>query len=247
MAAKKSRKKPPTGKPICSTCGAFGCVKHDTLIEPDDPRWVNAVRNMTPPARWVDPPKPSPPKVFDPPSWAAQVARSSFSWENPPVVTYVGTSRLCSAKAGKRRNVVSHQFRIESDPLPFAEETVFLWHGTALYSAERIVRDTFRPSSAGLLGPGVYLGDLGKARNYVRGSSAEWGVLLYVEAALGRVGNAREVPDYRTTMQYDTIHAPAGGLHGAWGGSLRRREWCVRNPARVRVREVHIVPVWAAR
>lgn len=237
----------PTGKPICSNCGKFGCEVHYSLIQPDDPRWVNAVRKYTPPSSRPMPKTAPVSRVFDPPAWAERVARSSFSWDNAPKVEYVGTSRLCSAKAGKRKNVVSHQFRIESGPLPFeGEETTFLWHGTALVSAERIVRDRFQPSTTGLLGPGIYLGDLSKARNYVRGTDTAWGVLLHVEAALGRVGDAREIADYATTTAYDTLHLPAGGFRNAWRGKVRRREWCVRNAARVRVREIHIVPVWAA-
>lgn len=240
--ANRLAKKPKvSGKPVCTTCGSLGCSQHDTLISPDDPRWANAVRRVLPPRQAVVP-RTIPTPSFDPPSWALQVARTSFSWNREvPPITYVGTSRLCATKAGKRKTLISHQFKIDSGPLPFSEETTFLWHGTALQSATMIVRDQFKPSIYGLLGKGVYLGDLGKARNYVRCGTGGWGVLLYVEAALGNVGLARDLPDYQTTMAYDTIHAPAGGLRGAWGSRIRRGEWCVRDPNRVRVREVHIL------
>ena len=62
--------------------------------------------------------------------------------------------------------------------------TITMYHGTTRSNARSIQREGFRPSSGGMLGPGVYCSrDINKARQY-GGSN---GVILKLEVSVGKV------------------------------------------------------------
>ena len=109
-----------------------------------------------------------------------------------------------------------------------------MYHGTSLDNAKSIMRDGFRPSVDGLLGPGVYLTrDLVKASHYGQ-------AIVEVRAAVGRtaVVNAK---GHRLQRSWHYRGAAPGGhaYDSAWippdcGVSKSNlEEHCVRDPSRV--------------
>ena len=221
------------------------------LVEPSDPRWLQlsaeAKRKLDetggPEQRkllYKRPPKPPPPKDLEIPVWLERIRRH-LAWAsvvNPDQLVYKGYSKKTGAKAGKRKNL-SHYFVIEPPlPHPFQEPTTFLWHGSSLRNAGGILSEGLRASTQGMLGPGVYLGTLAKARNYARGDG--WGLVLYCEVALGDV---RDGGPGGRNPHGDTIHCASGYHASAWGQKIHHSEWCVRDPSRVVVREIHLMKV----
>lgn len=244
---------------LCSACGKVpsmwsgACCPGAELVPPDDPRWAAlvaknrekkdlaaapTVRHPCVARREVTQEKPKP---FVPPEWLEK-ARSDLSrWGfDAERLVYRGRSKVLSAKAGKRKSVDNHMFVIEPPlEMPHEGPTRLLWHGTSLHVATNILSKGFLPSTKGLLGPGVYVGEAAKARNYVKSTAHGYGLMLRVEVAMGEVA----IDGTPEAAKCDTIHHPAGSSGKAWGGYLRRREWCVKDPTRVVVREIHVVRV----
>jgi len=110
------------------------------------------------------------------------------------------------------------------------------WHGTSMSSLPGLLQHGLLPSQGGMLGPGVYLGDLDKARNYTRSGS---GILLKCRADLGKVQHISIYTADCKNLEVDTLTI-GSGVDTGWG-SLRHREWCVRDPRRVQILEIHIL------
>lgn len=123
--------------------------------------------------------------------------------------------------------------RPEWEALPGVAE--LRWHGTAGAAITSIGHEFLRPSKDGLLGPGVYVGKLDKAINYVK----EWegpGALVLTRCKFGNVvktSNYEEDKKEGKLKGADTIHAGWGAFIGAWGGRIQHEEWCVRDACRV--------------
>jgi len=111
------------------------------------------------------------------------------------------------------------------------------WHGSPLASLEGLLRYGLLASRNGMLGSGVYLGTLDKAKNY---AGYKNGILLKCRADLGKV---HKVDTYNENIKNADIKADtiaiSEGTHTGWT-SLRHAEWCVRDPRRVTIIEVHV-------
>lgn len=243
---------------ICSSCGTpvpsqgplkCSSCENTSFLLPDEPGWTQvklkwSARQIKQSPRQfpLHPPNPqtsrqkkAKPKDFDVESWTASIINNHRLWGLS--LRFVGDSRLVGAKAGKRKGLRSYAFVVDpAEPLPFDEPTQMLWHGTPFNNAGSILENGLLPSTRGMLGPGVYLGELAKARRFASGT--HWGLLLHVEAALGNIENASPEGVSFTT---DTAFAEKGLNSLAWSGYLRHREWCVKDPRRVAVRELHVI------
>jgi len=225
------------------------------MVMPTDPRWVKLASQQAEERKereanytWTRPKRQvAKPEALVVPDWLKQLQRklAYASVVEPEQLVYKGHSTRTGTKAGKRK-VLSHHFIITPPlPHPFEKEpTTMLWHGSPLHNAGGILSGGLRASFGGMLGAGVYLGDLTKARNYVHSSrwsheGHAWGLLLYCEAALGKVLEAEPGTDVKGA---DTLHCASGSYGGAWSKRIKRQEWCVREPRRIVVREIHLVP-----
>ena len=223
------------------------------MIMPTDPRWVKLAKEQAAERKkrevlWGRKRKPPPkPQELEAPAWLARIQKqlAYASVVDPEHLVYKGRSKRTGTKAGKNK-VITHHFLIEPPiPHPFEDEpTTFLWHGSPLNNASGILSRGLRASSYGMLGPGVYLGTLAKAKNYVHGATWNhagyaWGLLLYCEAALGKVVTTEPEAIHKRA---DTLHCARGTYGKAWGKRIKREEWCVRDPHRVVVREIHLMP-----
>jgi len=111
-------------------------------------------------------------------------------------------------------------------------KTMTMYHGTSQSNAQSIVANGFRPSTGGMLGPGVYVSaDPAKAKRYGN-------TLITVEVKTGRTKKITSQSDpMRTTWNshgYDSAWVPANCGMVTSG----RTETCVFNPDRIRVRNV---------
>ena len=125
------------------------------------------------------------------------------------------------------------------EPRKLLHATVTLWHGTPLRNLPGILGRGIEPSHMGLLGPGVYFGGREKAESYFK---SPLGALLQCEVALGRVYDAIGDFDPRwdaASRGYDSIHGVVGKTV-THGGTLRREEWAVLDPARISIRAIKI-------
>jgi hypothetical protein len=201
-----------------------------------------------------------PDKPFEAQAWLDKLSHydgySFGSYVNPyfkPAnlshVKYAGLSYKYSTKAGKKKGA-GYYYTVDSPPIPHEGEVLSLWHGTGTYTVHNILKDGFKPSADGLLGPGVYLGKTGKARNYVKGDLEtvmdgvvqRWGAIFKVDVVLGRVSTMNGT-EKNILSSYDTRHAVPGLLEMAWGSYLRNEEWCVKDPTRIVIKEIHIFRV----
>lgn len=234
-----------------------GAIKapNGDMVMPTDPRWVRLAHKKAAERKkreaqyvWRRPKPPPKPKELVIPDWLEQLQKrlAYASVVDVEQLVYKGRSKRTGTKAGKNR-IVTHHFLIEP-PIehPFGDEaTTFLWHGSPLSNASGILSTGLRASHGGMLGPGVYLGTLAKAKNYVhRGTWFEqdgvaWGLLLYCEAALGKVVTTEPEALIKNA---DTLHCARGTYGRAWGKRIKREEWCVRDASRVVVREIHLMP-----
>jgi hypothetical protein len=132
----------------------------------------------------------------------------------------------------------------------FSGTKIRLFHGTPVNNIALITCSTLRASTGGLFGAGVYLTpDIHKALGFASGEMELDGRARYVrtvlvcDAKLGKVLDASEreirvrgaVSSY---TGYDSVLGKAGNFAGAWGGSLRWSEYCVKNAGRVSVTHV---------
>lgn len=123
--------------------------------------------------------------------------------------------------------------RPEWEALPGAAE--LRWHGTAGTAISSIGHELLRPSANGLLGPGIYVGKIDKAINYVK-EYAGPGALVLSRCKFGNVYKTAAYEDDKKEgllKEADTIHAGWGAFKSAWGGRILHDEWCVRDACRV--------------
>lgn len=139
------------------------------------------------------------------------------------------------------------------DPKPISEkgDIYRVWHGTSLVALRGILHYGFRESQSGMLGSGVYVGEWQKANNYQRSSGKALvkfqgkyyfvgsGVMLLCRANLGRVRTIRNPTAGALIQGVDTL-AGGAGYTKSWSGSLHHHEWCVRDPSRLSVVEIHL-------
>ncbi|KAL1280728.1 hypothetical protein QQF64_015328, partial [Cirrhinus molitorella] len=110
-----------------------------------------------------------------------------------------------------------------------------MYHGTTMRRALRIQREGFRPSSGGMLGPGVYLSrDMEKASRYPEDDRGRQRAIIRVEVRVGKVKRIdyKGHPLQKTWYQhgYDTAWVPPNC------GMVRSglEEDCVYDPSRIR-------------
>lgn len=122
---------------------------------------------------------------------------------------------------------------------PPTPSSMLLYHGTTRNRARSIVAGGFRVSTDGNLGPGVYLcRTLNKAANFARDAHRRVGdgdgaVVLAVEL---RVERLRVNYTRVRTAEWDRTAFDACRVdNAAYDMVSRRSEWCVADPARVRV------------
>ena len=100
-----------------------------------------------------------------------------------------------------------------------------MYHGTSSSNARSILQGGFRPSSGGMLGPGVYCSrDINKARNY-------GDTVIRVRVDVGRVKVIDCASDRDSSWQ-------SGAYDTAWvkpGVQPSGEEDCVKNPNRIDV------------
>ncbi|XP_062407929.1 uncharacterized protein LOC134099153 [Sardina pilchardus] len=129
-----------------------------------------------------------------------------------------------------------HLPRLESSATPADGGVYTMYHGTSRAAAAGILKTGFRPSSGGMLGPGVYVSrDLQKAIKYPLGLSDHERVVLKVRVEVGKVIaiNYQGHPMQKTwrTHGYDTAWCPPNC------GMVRsgQEEDCVWDAKRVKV------------
>ncbi|XP_041918724.1 uncharacterized protein LOC121683246 [Alosa sapidissima] len=103
--------------------------------------------------------------------------------------------------------------RLECNTTPANEGVYIMYHGTSRKSATSILKTGFRPSSDGMLGPGVYLTrDLQKASRYPLDLHVNERVVLRVKVDVGKVIaiNCQGHPLQKTwhANGYDTAWCP---------------------------------------
>lgn len=110
-----------------------------------------------------------------------------------------------------------------------------LWHGMGIADLSTLLIDgRLIPSKWGLLGGGIYLGSRQKAsvfmkRGYCKGLE---GVLLECEVSLGNISDKRG-PGVDTQVGKK-------GVTPTWAGTLKADEYCVQDPKRIAIRNVHV-------
>lgn len=108
-----------------------------------------------------------------------------------------------------------------------------LYHGTRINNIESIFHSGFKmPYYSGMLGKGIYVGKLKKAKNYASG-----GIVLIVEVMLGNCKELDDVEniDHKNNYSYDSMHLKAGVHRKVYKGFLRNEEWVIRRPSQIRV------------
>jgi hypothetical protein len=120
-----------------------------------------------------------------------------------------------------------------------------MFHGTSVFAALNVIKEGFVPSVSGLLGPGVYLGEENKARYFKKASSVLIednldpyasssmehfnGVMIELEAVLGRVETVTSHYSSYTDPDIQTLHGKAGVTPSGrdYTSFLVQDEWCV--------------------
>lgn len=241
---------------LCAICGKPDCSCNAKKVAPDDPGYVNVIarskgltskkaRKSAKPIPAHVPLKPAIPKKHEPlviPDFLAAVAKRMAEWAAISLddLEYRGRSKRMGTKAGRKRVAETHCFVVKNPvilPVQPTGDVVELWHGSPLANTSGILTGGLQASVSGMLGPGVYLGQKAKALKYALKGTGCWGLMLYCRVDLGMV-----VSPGQDCMVHDTIYCPSGVFRRAWGGSLRMGEWCVRDPNRVTVLELHLVP-----
>lgn len=251
---------PKCGKPTSKTCcdGTAPVGRDDRSFEQAENKHKRAILSSGPtvwPAqrsrRWgATPIRRADEKTmqsFDIPAWLRELYAMVSRSAGVPVdgLVYQGHSKALGKKAGKKA-VKSHCFQVKEEyRTPSIQDgpIVTVWHGTPLRNAAGILNQGLKASISGLLGKGVYVGTKEKAWHYAAKGGGNWGVMLKCLVSMGRVAEAGERYAIPTTQDYDTLHCAPGTHKWAWGGSIAREEWCVRDPARVSIVEIHLVPL----
>ncbi|EOD17714.1 hypothetical protein EMIHUDRAFT_209643 [Emiliania huxleyi CCMP1516] len=142
------------------------------------------------------------------------------------VVFLVGV--LCHRVLGLIRDVML------GAQLPWASMTMsgtIMYHGTTASRARSIVSNGFRPSSSGMLGPGVYASrDIRKARQYGDGT------MLTLRVSIGNVRVIRRGSE--RGGQWQSTSSWRGKYDSAWvkpGVQPSGEEHCIRDPRRIAI------------
>lgn len=107
---------------------------------------------------------------------------------------------------------------------------VKLYHGTKIENVESIFNVGFRvPWHSGMLGRGVYVGPLAKARNYSDG------IILICEVMLGKCKELENPEKLEDNGLYDSMHLGSGQHRSVYKGFLRYEEWVLRSASQLRV------------
>jgi hypothetical protein len=104
-----------------------------------------------------------------------------------------------------------------------------LHHGTNLRNVPSILKRGLRRSGGGMLGGGIYLGHLQKARNY---SDL---IIFEVRVVLGRCKEIVKVESLCNNEDYDSMHISSGKVDGVYKGWLANDEWIVRYPEQIEI------------
>lgn len=105
-----------------------------------------------------------------------------------------------------------------------------LYHGTELWRIPSIVKCGLkRGGRGGMIGRGIYLGPLVKARNYTDL------IILEVKVVLGNCKELEAVELLEHNPDFDSMHLHAGVVPGVYKGFLKNEEWVVRSPAQVEI------------
>lgn len=120
-----------------------------------------------------------------------------------------------------------------------------MYHGTSVQQARQIIKNGFRQSSDGMLGPGVYVSrDQKKAERYPLKSPATDRVVLKLSVDCGKVKKIDKDnhPLQKTwhSQGYDTAWVPPNcGMKAVPSGL---EEDCVFDPARIEVTDIALAP-----
>jgi hypothetical protein len=104
-----------------------------------------------------------------------------------------------------------------------------LYHGTKLRNVPSIVKCGLKRSRSGMLGRGIYLSLLSKARNFSDS------IIFETKVILGRCKQLKKVEKMNENGEYDSLHACSGKLDGVYKGWLSNDEWCVRYPEQIEI------------
>ena len=120
--------------------------------------------------------------------------------------------------------------RFKKEGKPYGVTT--LYHGSRLRNIPSIVRCGLRKSNSkyGMLGGGIYVGKLNKARGY---SDL---IIFQVKVVLGRCKELNKVEHIgQSNGDYDSLHAKEGKIGGVFKGFLRNEEWIIRDPCQIEI------------
>uniref|UniRef100_A0A6Q2XFG6 PARP catalytic domain-containing protein n=1 Tax=Esox lucius TaxID=8010 RepID=A0A6Q2XFG6_ESOLU len=123
------------------------------------------------------------------------------------------------------------------EPKPVDNQKYLMYHGTSRQGATQILASGFRPSSDGMLGPGVYLSrDLDKASRYPLDLPEHQRVVIRVMVNVGRVKTITCKGGWQKTWHdygYDSAWVPPNC--GMVPSGLE--ENCIWDPKRITVKD----------
>ena len=166
---------------------------------------------------------------------AAGVKKIIITWG----ISVTGKFCLPCVKRNTKLNKIRLKFKTKY-PEMFndfqSHKTMIMYHGTSRSSAREIIKEGFRASTGGCLGPGVYATrDISKARGYVKKRGNVEGVILKVEVETGLVkkiySSGHSLKYNWAIYGYDSSWIPKGA--GAGAGDLE--EFCINAPKKVKV------------
>ena len=104
-----------------------------------------------------------------------------------------------------------------------------LHHGTNLRNVPSILKCGLKRSLGGMLGQGIYLGKLQKAKNY---SDL---IIFEVKVVLGCCKELVGIESLCDNEDHDSLHIKSGKTAGVYKGWLANEEWIVRYPEQVEI------------
>ncbi|KAJ1105686.1 hypothetical protein NDU88_003091 [Pleurodeles waltl] len=128
----------------------------------------------------------------------------------------------------------------------YGRKEYVMYHGTSVNAAFSIIRNGFKPSKDGMLGPGVYVSrDIRKAQGYPANIPPHERVILKVKVRVGKVKkiDRQGHPLQRTwhLYGYDTAWVPPNC--GMVPSGLQ--ENCIWDPKRIKILDVVQAPAYA--
>ena len=135
------------------------------------------------------------------------------------------------------QNGIAMRNTIENVPAEYRNEPRTFYHGTSLQAAESILRDGFKPSKGGLLGPGVYVAEEHKARRFAldQNASGQYSGRHGGEPALLEVQISFQNPKYVHSNDGSWQNEGHDACRAEHTSASTNMEWCLKSPSQVRV------------